>query len=215
LTRRQCWSPSIHIDFALCAAAPMQLAREAMLDHLLPLSEQLIEGPQRGLWSLSFSERRTALRRLATPENMRQALDANPDRPDALVQHMFERLVDGDPIALSELSRDEIAALLNTLDWVEDILDGLPEKTAVRSALAKADLLAPMRRLADCSFVGRQRELAQLDDYGFSRLQPQTAWAASASRRCWRASFSNPWSRGTRPLSTSISIGPLCGRTAH
>ena len=85
---------------------------------------------------------------------------------------MFERVVDREPIALSELSRDEVAALITVLDWVEDILDGLPEKTAVRSALAKADLLAPMRRLAGRGFVGRQRELGQLDDYVFAGSPP-------------------------------------------
>lgn len=147
--------------------------REAVLEHLLPLSELLFEAPPRGLWTLSFSERRAALRRLATRENMRQALDANPDRPDTPVQHMFERLVDGRPVALPELSRDEIAALITGLDWVEGILDRLPDKTAVRSALAKADLLAPMRRLAGRGFVGRERELGQLDDYVFGESPQQ------------------------------------------
>lgn len=147
-------------------------AREGVLDHLLPLSEQLSNGPQQGLWSLSFSERRAALRRMATRERMQQALDANPSRPNTPVQRMFERVLVGVPIALSQLSRDEVAGLITVLDWVEDILDGLPERMAVRSALARADLLAPMQRLAGRGFVGRQRELQQLDDYVFADLEP-------------------------------------------
>jgi len=148
-----------------------EVAREAAIDRLLPLSEPLLNGPQRGLWSLSFLERRAALRRLATRANMRQALDANPSRPDTPVQHMFERVVAGKPIALSELSRDEVAALITVIEWTESILDGLPEKAAVDSALAKADLLAPMRRLAGSGFVGRQGELQQLDNYVFGSLE--------------------------------------------
>lgn len=143
-----------------------------VLDRLRPLSEYVVDGPERGLWSLSFSERRAALRRLANREAMRQALDANPDRINDVVQFMFELLVDGSPIALSELSRDDVAALAVALDWVEDILDDLPEKKDIRSALARADLLAPMRRLADRGFVGRQRELRQIEDYVFAETPP-------------------------------------------
>jgi len=178
------WDPTPYLDAAavLVAFDPFQLrpargsldegAPKGVLDRLVPLSEQVVDGPQRGLWSLTFSERRAALRRLANREAMRRALDANPSRPDTFVQRMFERVVDGEPIALSDLSRDEIAALITVLEWVEDILDGLPEKTAVRSALAKADLLAPMRRLAGRGFVGRQRELGQLNDYVFAGSPP-------------------------------------------
>src|SRR5687767_7250362 len=42
--------------------------REGLLDHLLPACEQITAGPQQGLWSLSFAERRTVLRRLATQQ---------------------------------------------------------------------------------------------------------------------------------------------------
>lgn len=146
--------------------------RERLLDHLLPLCEQIIDGPQRGLWSLSFSERRAALKRLATRERMQSALDANPARPNMPAQRMFERVVDGEPIELARLSRDELAGLSTVVDWTVGILDNLPEKAVIRLALAGVDLRAPMQRLAGQGFVNRQQELEQLEQYVFGE-KPQ------------------------------------------
>ena len=133
---------------------------------------------------------------------------------------MFETSGGREPIAFSDLSRDEVAALITVLDWVEDILDGLPEKTAVRSALAKADLLAPMRRLAGRGFVGRQPELGQLDDYVFAGSPPPATLfvfgpGGVGKSTLLATSSSTEWSRRTCPLSTSISTGPPCGPTAR
>lgn len=144
---------------------PDPAGRDAMLDRLYSLSEPIEDGPQRGLWILSFSERRAALRRLGTRAAMQQALDANPKRPDSPVQRMFERAVRSDPIELRGLIRDELAALLTVTDWVEGILDDLPNRATIRSALAMVDLLAPMQRLAGQGFVNRQEELEWLENY--------------------------------------------------
>ncbi len=180
----EAWDPTPYLDAAavLVAFDPARLRAvrdgfdpgtpEDVLARLLPFIAHVNDGPQRGLWTLSFMERRAALRRLANRKAMRHALDANPRPLDTPVQFMFERVVNGKSLALSELDRDEVAALITVLDWVEGILDDLPERTAVRSALGKADLLAPMRRLAGRGFVGRERELAQLDDYVSAGSQP-------------------------------------------
>src|SRR3989442_9094160 len=104
---------------------------------------------------------------------MRRALNANPDRPQTPVQRMFEQLVDGTSSALPE-SRDDLAGLVTAVEWVEDILDGLPEATAVRSALAKADLLDPMRRLASAGVFGRKHELKRLGEYVLGAPGPQS-----------------------------------------
>jgi hypothetical protein len=138
---------------------------ELLLDHLIPLCEPIEGGSQHGLWSLSFAERRAALHRLGTRAAMQQALDANPGRPDTPVQRMFERVVAGDPIDPATLGRDDLAALLTVLEWVEGILDHLPGREAISPALALADLLAPMQRLAGEGFVNRQQELARLGQY--------------------------------------------------
>jgi hypothetical protein len=141
------------------------LEREILVDRLLPLCEPVVGAQQLGLFTLAFGERRAALRLLATRENMRLALDANPDRQTTLGQRMFERIVEEKLFDLTDLSRDELAATITVLDWVEDILDGLPERAALRRALAKADSLAPMERLAAHGFVDRRGELQQLEQY--------------------------------------------------
>lgn len=141
------------------------LGREALLDRLLPLCDQIVDGPLRGLWSLSFAERRAWLRRLAKRERMRSALDATSNRPDTPTQHMLEHVIDDLPLVLDELSRDELAALITVLDWTSGILDGLPDRSEVMSTLARADLLAPMRRLVQHGFVNREEELAHLAQY--------------------------------------------------
>jgi hypothetical protein len=184
LSAAEAWDPTPYLDAAavLVAFDPFQLrpvgrafeggAPEDLLDRLAANSESIVDGPQRGLWRLTFPQRRAALRRLANREMMRQALDANPSRIFTPIQRMFERLVDREPLDLSALPREEIAALITTLDWVQDILNDLPDKSDVRLALAKADLLEPMRRLTGSGFVGRQRELEQLDDYVFAESPP-------------------------------------------
>jgi tetratricopeptide (TPR) repeat protein len=139
--------------------------RESLLDYLLPACEQVTAGPQQGLWSLSFAERRAALRRLATRQKMRRALDANPDRPNSPVQRMFERVMDEQSLDLASLSRDELGGLFTVIEWMEDILDNLPAQDNLRSVLARADLLEPMQRLVQHGFVNRQLELDQLHDY--------------------------------------------------
>src|SRR5688572_11230162 len=40
---------------------PDDSGRELLVDSLLPLSEPVLDGPHRGLWSLSFAERRAGL----------------------------------------------------------------------------------------------------------------------------------------------------------
>ena len=142
-------------------------SQEMIVKYLLPLCEPLSQGAERGRWTLSLTHRREALRSLATRERMKEALEANPERQCTPVQRIFERLLDGESLKLDELSRDELAALLEIEDWIEDILDGLPERLAVRQAMARADVLAPMQRLAGHGFVGREKELEQLEQYVF------------------------------------------------
>ena len=146
---------------------PPCTSREWLIDELLPLAEQFTQGPDRGLWSLTLPHRRTALRAMATRQKMKAALEANPARRMTALQQMWERVLGASPISVESLSREELAALSTVSEWVEDILDGLPGPAAILKAIRKADLLAPMRRLAEGGFVGRENELAQLSQYVF------------------------------------------------
>jgi hypothetical protein len=144
---------------------------DALLDRLLPRCEPVTQGPERGLWALLLGDRRAALKRLGSRPRMRQALDANQP-VQTPVQAMFERVIHGEPVLLEELSREELAALFTVHDWVEGILGGLPDRTAIDQALARVDLLAPMRRLAGPWFVDRSRELHQLAQYAAAAEPP-------------------------------------------
>lgn len=155
--------------FGLCPVGGKKKSSEQdqLIDNLLPLCEQVTQGPDRGLWSLSILHRRSALRRLRTRKKMKFALQANPVRPATPTQQMWERVLTSATISLAPLSRDELAALTTVVEWVEGILSGIPKRAEVLDAIRRADLLAPMRRLAETGFVGREAELAQLSGYVF------------------------------------------------
>ena len=158
-------------------------------DALLVRCELIIQGPASGLWRLSLPDRRAALRRLATPERMREALSVYPDPPDLTVQQVFQRVLDGEHFVPGDASRAELVALLTVHEWVDGILTGLPEKAVINRAIARLDLLAPMRRLADENFVGRKTELGQLADYVHS---PAPGGLAGQIGRTFRATRSVP-----------------------
>lgn len=136
-----------------------------LLERLRPLCELATDSSDMSRWSLLLPERRATLMRLGTREQMKSALDANPMRDDNPLQRTFERVLERNPIALDELSRDDLASLLTVHSWLEGIIDGLPEPASIRKALRRNDLLSPMRRLTARGFVGREQELARLNRF--------------------------------------------------
>ena len=146
-------------------ARPAATPSDVVLNALIPHCEPITQGPERGLWSLALPERRAALAGLGTRTAMRSALKANSTRLRTPVQRMFERVVAIARVDLRSLSRDELAALFTVLEWTDGILDRLPDRAEIQRTLTRVDLLAPMRRLADQTFVNRVGELAQLKAY--------------------------------------------------
>jgi hypothetical protein len=142
-----------------------EIPSEKLIDRLLPFCEPISEGAEHGLWNMVLPQRRNSLRRMGSRQKMNEALAANSRRPDTPLQRMWEQILGTSPIILDSLSREELAALVTATDWVEGILDLLPDKAAILDAIRRLDLLAPMRRLAGEGFVGRQIELAQLGSY--------------------------------------------------
>src|SRR5262249_37907166 len=96
---------------------------------------------------------------------LRSAVATSSSRPETAVQRMFDRIALGEPIHLDALGRDELAAVLTVYEWLNGIVPGLPDKTAVQRTLARFDWFAPMRRLIDTGFVDRETELEQVDRY--------------------------------------------------
>jgi len=163
--------PYLDAASVLAAFDPVELrplgdvAGEPPIDRLLPHCEPITEGAARGLWSLVLADRRAALRRLGTPEAMKAALAANPERPRTPVQKLFERVLRGAPLPLEELNREELAAAATVGEWLRGLVDDAPQEADVRRALARQDLTAPMRRLTAGGFVDRKAELAWLHDF--------------------------------------------------
>jgi energy-coupling factor transporter ATP-binding protein EcfA2 len=118
-------------------------------------------------WQLRDDVRRETFRRMGTRERMRQALNANLQRSDDELQRALTTTINGKSLRpLSEMSREEVSALVAIRDWLGGILDGLPTEQALRRALVIAEVLTPMQRLAGGDrFVGRQGELATLRQY--------------------------------------------------
>jgi hypothetical protein len=126
-------------------------------------------GGSPGWWRLKTAERRAALRRLRSRDMMRAALDTNRDRPDDLLQRALDRLIRGPETwsaeTLEQMSGEDLAALATATEWMAGIISDLPSPKLIARALPRATLLAPMRRLAGRTFVGRESELSQLRDY--------------------------------------------------
>lgn len=120
-------------------------------------------------WSLSTPIRRAALRRLLSEGKISEALNANPERPDSLVQDILEQFLVGEaPRVESFDSPEEGRALLEVLDWLSGIPELerlLPRAEVVKQRIAHEQLLQPFRNLVGAHFAGRRDELDQLADY--------------------------------------------------
>jgi hypothetical protein len=151
--------------FRLHPIGVVRLDSDVLIGQLLPRCEPITDGRRRGLWTLHLPDRRIALARLGSREAIRRTLDANPQKPRTVVQQMFDGVIAGEMIVLGRLSREELVALLTVHEWLDQIIKGTPDPAQVRRAIARSDLLAPMRRLATDDFVGRREELDQLEQF--------------------------------------------------
>ena len=140
------------------------IAVAGFLDGAVPIDET----DDKSQWRLRTGVRRSALKRLATREKMREARAANPEEGDDFVQAMLDRLIEGQEIDIHTLGRAELVALSIVQSWLDRILPDLPPEIELRRRLALVELLAPMEKLAGPHgehFVGRKRELEALRDY--------------------------------------------------
>jgi hypothetical protein len=141
---------------------------QAALDRLIGASEPIAGGSGGSgkdeilRWTLKSPDRREALRRLGSRPKMLAALAANPGAATSVQQVMCVRLLNSESIDPTALDRDEIAALITAVRWLDGILDGLPSPDELNRQLARADLSAPLRRLVQEGFFGRGVERSRL-----------------------------------------------------
>jgi endonuclease G len=135
-----------------------------LLPELIATTGQ--NSPYDGQWTLQTDARKVELRRLGSQEIIAAALAANPDRPAVLLQQMFERVIAGAPPLppLTDLSRDELTALLVVTDWLYGIpiTPPPPALNVVRATLESRQDLDRLRCLAGHFFTGRKKELERL-----------------------------------------------------
>ena len=178
-------------------------------------------------WILSTKARKETLSQLGTLEALRKALEANPTRSTDPLQAMLERCINGEPLNLEELNQEELAAVLQVIEWLGDILPDLPDRAEVQQAYAWAELLTPFRYLAGKNFFDRQEQIKQLEDFvqqpvpatpGKNALKPLLIYAAGGMGKSALLSkfildhATEPIQAAGCRLSTWISIVPNCCR---
>lgn len=149
-------------------AYPPQDSPASAMPELLALAQPHESGSLDSRWRLRSEPRRSALAALGGIEEMRAARAVNRIGNPDLLQRMIDLVLSNSPPDPAPLNRAELAALTVVTEWFEGLLDGLPDSPELRRHLARADLLAPMEKLAGpkgSHFVGRKRELQQLKDY--------------------------------------------------
>jgi hypothetical protein len=127
------------------------------------LCRQITAGPQQGQVVLDLALRRTVLRELGSAGAILRAAKAS-NGADAVNSVLVELLSKRLP-PLEELERPKLAALAVVQRWLDGIIEGIPSAEAIAVRITEADLTAPLRKLINYGFVGRETELASLADY--------------------------------------------------
>jgi len=116
-------------------------------------------------WRLHCDLRREALEKLATRQNMKDALALNPDIADTSLQRMLTSAInDTIPDDLRALTRDDLSALVTVASWLKSIIK-IPDLDSVARVFALKDLLSPFEHLTSDGFVGREMEITLLHSY--------------------------------------------------
>jgi hypothetical protein len=137
--------------------------------ELLADCDNIYSAGGKSLWSLQTPVRRAALRRILAENRVDEALAANPQRADTVVQKTLEQFLSGKvrPITTADI-REEGTALLEVISWLEGLIEyklNLPSTDWIKQILAREQLLEPFRSLVGTRFAGRLSELADLSDY--------------------------------------------------
>jgi len=144
------------------------------------ISEFLIEdcrrvrGPDGAAhWALVDSERRRALRDLG-PQGAADALRRTTINPTGPAQSALSRAIDpptptadGEPPTLESLSAD-----LQVARWLGDAFPAAQNVEDIEAALAREELLAPLKTFGAHGFYGRTTELGLLQEHLFGGTRP-------------------------------------------
>ncbi len=116
--------------------------------------------------TLAPAVRVAALRQLRAEGRVREALAANPERPDDPLQRALVGYLTATAPRLEQQSLPELAAAYQVIDWLRAAgFDDLPERAEIYRRTEWLTLLQPFEHLAGDHFRGRARELDRLRTY--------------------------------------------------
>ena len=109
--------------------------------------------------------RKRTLASMATPQELRAALNANRVRPPTSLQKIFEAYIQGSAPDIEHQTLEELGATLQVIDWLPSGFPKLPKGDDVQRLVERESLLKPFRDLATENFTGRTTELRDLRIY--------------------------------------------------
>jgi hypothetical protein len=140
-------------------------APESLAGDLVSTAGSRLEGR----FVLRHEIRQTALAELKSANRIEAALEANKDerKRSGVLQQQLERYLKGNEgPAIDSQTQEQLEATLQVVTWLDGIVSGLPDREAVRRAIASREFMKPFETLAsDAIFRGRIRELDELRSY--------------------------------------------------
>jgi hypothetical protein len=152
---------------------------DVFTEDLVPLNAKRLQNPLRLLrefsrpanlsdgrvvWRLTDDQRRMTLTRL-TKDELRAAIEQNPDRELTATQIMLEKFLDGDGPDLQICDITEVAAIRKVAGRYRAQLDNLPSEAELEDRMAVLRLANPFRELTKSGFHGRRKVLRIVREY--------------------------------------------------
>jgi hypothetical protein len=135
---------------------------ELLDDSIAPFRPSDADEP---VWALKADIRRSALEALSGRGQLAAALEANPDRERSPLQEWLERGLGGSLPDPATLAADDLAHMLQVVEWLEGIVPNLPPRDRIRALLNRSHLMAPFEHLLANGFAGRTSEIDRLRNF--------------------------------------------------
>jgi hypothetical protein len=112
-------------------------------------------------FTLSVATRKATLKSLSTRKSIMSAINANPIRPDTVLQNTFIKVIQGNNFDISQLKADELAAFSTVTDWLEgtDLAKDMPSTEMLRQRINRQRDQDKLLNLTGDSFTGREKEI--------------------------------------------------------
>lgn len=158
-----------------------ETARKDLLDQLLVASTLVTDATGTTRWSLRPARRVARLRSLRLAGTARQALAANPTRPEEATQAALTLGLLGKPLPVQEASLFDLKAFLEVANWLQSAgIHVSPSAVEISSRIDWRTLLQPFEHIAGDNFRGRTSELNQLRT--FANVVPPRGFLDSTHR---------------------------------